>query len=425
MPRQSENSSKSVQLLIEYISHSPEYERLVREAKEKVAGKDSLAEEKTGSVEKVLSVSSDLLFAKPREFNGRAIVSEELDEHAKITARVVTVSNSIDFCFNLPFFFYAFGFLGSVPSGIISLAISLGVLRFGNDTAAAVASRKSSNRFWSSAAILGLVVLNVVQSIASGIGTELFGNQKALSQLHAGSEVEKRISFEEASIERLKVPDSAEYKKAKEICEDGDYKLAGLEQDDPEWDRIYVQLYGTWKQQEQGFSNVPTESLPACPKEDRLLAQAAQSPAYLQAKEQLAATQNQRAAIGNDVLFLKRYYSVIYEEHFDGAGDLLSGIEAVRWATLNFLEKLHNREFAALGFPLFIFSVSAITSLVACLMTTFHAFSPETQRSRSPLLTRARDEWLHHQLDDLLTMHEQERMALEESFNAGERGGWR
>lgn len=400
-------------LLIQYIEHSAQYEEVVGRAKIKHQSSSTKKSQEWHHLKRFLVNLGRLLVADVNDFSGKAIVTQELAASAKVTARVVTVSNSIDFCFNFPFFVYAFRFLGPIPSVLASLAISIGVLKFGNDTAAAVASRQSSNRFWSHAAFLCLVLINLVQSVASGIGTELFGNQMALSQLKASELVEQRLTLAERSIEEMQVPSSEEYRNAASKCEEGERQLSNLPRDDPKWHATYVELYGRWSEQDRDWSRVASESLPSCRKVDRLLAEVSGSSAYQNAQGQFSEAMSKRAEIGSDLFFLKEQYPPIYALHFDESGELKSGIEAVRLATLNFLGKLQQGDFSGLGFSLFIFSISSITSLAACLLTAFHALNPETQMSRSSMLLCARNEWCEEQRHQQLIRQQRELAELE------------
>ncbi|NCJ07090.1 hypothetical protein GS597_11335 [Synechococcales cyanobacterium C] len=331
-----------------------------------------------------------LLLADPKGFYGTAYVPQKLKQDAKHTAWVVSGSNLVDFVGNWPLFFFAFNTFGTLPALFVSGVINLCLLKMGNDLAAGTARRRAGNRAWSAWATAGLLTLNLVQTIASGVGVELFNNQSQLSQQRAADLIE----LQQQQVEDLKTPSTPRYDEVKAQCEAGQAQLEALPRTHHRWDSLYVQLYGAFGDQTD-WSQEPLETAPICEQAKLSLAQSYKT--YETAKAHLEQNLAQRVALGNDVVFIQRFYPAIYDENFDADGYLLSGVEAVQYAFNNFFAHLAKGQVDRIALSLLFFSVSILTSVAACAMTFTFARREDTQQSWDERVRRERDRWLYHQ----------------------------
>lgn len=351
---------------------------------------------------KWLRAGLGLLFADPENFHGKALVSQDLKKHSRRTAAMVSVSTLFNFFTNLPLLFYAFKSFGSLGVALLLALVTNGlILRFTNDAAAAVSTNKAGSRLWSQVALLAMLLMNTLQSMVAGVGTELLLNQSGLSQFKAKLLIEKQHD----RVEALKALDNPKYKEAKRRCESGEAKLENMERDHPRWDSLYVQLYGQWHERDRDWSQVPTEELPICEKMKRLHEEGLQK--YQQAKANWEEKLEIRSQMGNDVAFLKQKMPLLYQRHFTEEGKIASGVEAARLAILNFTSKFQRQDWAALGFPLFFLLLSIVTSGMAMALTVAHAYREDTQQSFHDEVEAARDAWLENQRAALLAQNSQ------------------
>ncbi len=382
-------------LLIKWIEQNPEYTDLVKSAK----GETSPA---NWNLPKLPPDLTNIFIANPDEFYGKAFVSKELKEHAEVTARVVSASSLLDFATNAPLLYFAFKDFGFILALLVSSTTNVIVLKFTNDTATAVSGRKPVNKFWSGVAAVGLIAMNAVQSLVSGVGVELLNNQSVLSSQKAQEVIQEQIQ----KTETIKNLDSPKYRDANARCEEGKQKLNSFNRNHPRWDSLYAELNGQWGERYQDWRKFPLEKLPICHQVLRLREETFRN--YELAKADLEVKLAVRVRIGNDIVFLQKEIPAVYAEHFTTNGEIKSGVEAVRLATQNFFGKLKGGDLEGLGFSLFFFCLSVITSSVACFMTIAHAQREDTQKSRNEAVEQERDRWLEEMRRMILHRHQRQ-----------------
>ncbi|WP_373535294.1 hypothetical protein [Microcoleus sp.] len=381
--------------LLYSIEQDPKYATL----REQARNPPTTEKPKNSSQMIFLNALKELVIADPKAFHGTAVVSEDLAKQATLTAGTVTVSSLFNFFTNYPLLFFAFkdmGFFGVVLTSLSNLLI----LKFTNDTTTAVSSRTKYNKTWQLWAIAASLSINILQSIASLVGTELMLNQSGLSQMKAAESIQKQIQ----QVETLKQLDSPQYQDVLKLCQEGVQQLNQLEKTNPRWESVYVQLYGTWGERSTNWNQMPLEKLPTCRQVDRLRTEAYQN--YETAKKNMGQLQVIRSQMGNDLAFLKQEMPLLYQQHFTPAGEIASGIEATRMAILSCTNKLLSGDIAGMGFPLFMLLLSVITSGYACAMTIALAFREDAQKSFSDPVKLQRDFWLEARRRELMAQAE-------------------
>ncbi|NCJ08070.1 hypothetical protein GS597_16455 [Synechococcales cyanobacterium C] len=372
--------------LYEWIADHPDYADLLEQAKHNTLPTISPAQAHIAWVK-------NLFLANPNEFYGRAYSTKELVTHSNRTAAVVSISGLYDFFTNLSLFYLAFRSMGllSIP---LSFAVNLLMLKFGNDCAAVASGYKPSLKAWAKAGVVGLLAVNMIQSIFSGIGIELLLNGPAISELKATS----LIAEQELKIEALQTL-SPRQQQADTNCRKGDAELRQMPASDPNRHSLYVRLYGTWGQTQKDWSQVPESQLPTCELAKRLEATALKNYEMVRANWEILKVQ--RLQMGNDVIFLQRAVPELYTFHFEETGEMKSSIEATGFAALNLRQKAMKGDWAGLTMPIFFVSLSIFTSLIACWMTITHAHRPDALRSRNSAVEQERDRWLEQQYQAL------------------------
>jgi len=145
--------------------------------------------------------AKSLAFVAPKSLHGGYHVTPELEKSATATAVVMSASNWIDTLGNFPVFFFAFK---SLPFGLpLFMAIALSVVA-GNALSAVVAQgHKGRWKLAISALVLGLIPLNVLQTVATGIGIEVINKQPELAQMAAGRALDNIAQAEQTNLKAL------------------------------------------------------------------------------------------------------------------------------------------------------------------------------------------------------------------------------
>lgn len=390
------------ELLVRYIEQEPRCRWIVELTKQ---GK-TLPPESQSALTWLIS----LLIAAPNDFYGKAYVTDTLKEQAALTANINTVANWVDFISNYPFYFFSFQFLGNIPACMLGLLLNGAILWSSNLTAAVVANRHQKNRCWANVGIQGTIALSVLKSIVSGVGVELLNNPTGIKQQTANYLIQTQIE----RVEQLKVLDSPLYLKAKQACQEGEAQFSQMNKEHSHRNALYAKLYGTWAQQHDdrkpNWKSLPIEQVPDCVRAN-LLFQSAHVD-YEAAKKQMNQTLSRRVEIGNDLMFLKKEMPNVYAAAFTESGEIASPVMQVQMATLGFFGKLVRGEFASLGFALFFFSLSIITSAIAVLITIRYAQREDVQLSRDEDFARERDRLCDRLWRELVEQHEQELSTL-------------
>ena len=388
--------TQAVRFLLTWVEQSPEYADLVRQAQAQ-----SISGRQKSSWKRALRFITGLVFANSKDFHGTAIVPDILEGHSQLTASLVSVSSLLNFFTNNPLLFFAFKDIGGF-AWIMTLVTNGLILYFTNGTATAVSARKKSNYTWSNVAIAAMLLMNALQSVVAGVGTELMLNQSGLSLMKAEREIESLI----VRVEALEEQTSQEYLDAKERCDRGELQLKQIDRANPLWSSLYVRLYGRWDERDRDWTQLDIERLPLCRQVERLREQNYRT--YKIAKANLDKLLLVRNNLGNDLAFLKQEMKLVYQLNFTPDGQLLSGTEAARMALLSSWEKLSKGDLAGWGFPLFFLLLSLGTSGAACILTISHSWRKDTQQSFSDTVLRERDRWLEARRRELMALHQRE-----------------
>ncbi|MEG4861200.1 hypothetical protein QUB75_27975 [Microcoleus sp. K1-B6] len=278
-------NARQVPDLISHIEQDPKYAHLREQAKN-----PPTTDKQKNLGQKIFNALKELLIADPKAFHGTAIVSQDLAKQATLTAGTVTVSSLFNFFTNYPLLFFAFKDMGLFGVVLTSLCNIL-ILKFTNDSTTAVSSRTKYNKTWQLWAIAASLSINILQSIASLVGTELMLNQSGLSHIKAAESIQKQIQ----QVETLKQLDSPQYQQTRQRCQEGEQQFNQLDRTNPRWDSFYVQLYGPWGDRKTDWNEVPSEQLPICRRVVRLETEAYQN--YETAKKNMEQLLGRRFSI--------------------------------------------------------------------------------------------------------------------------------
>jgi hypothetical protein len=394
MTNNNQNQLSQADLLVKFIEQDPSCSEVLEVTKQ---GKTL-----TPKTQSLLEKTASLFIASPEDFYGKVYVTNELKKHANLTAHTNTIANLVDFISNAPFYYFSFQFLGNIPAIILGLFLDSGVLYFSNITASTAANRNQKNRSWANIGMVGMISISIVKSLVSGIGVELLNNPTGIQEEAANY----LIAEQKQKVNDLKTLDSPQYNNAKKQCEIGEANLKNLSKNDPKYHSEYVKYRGKWSEMDKKWDNVPLEQIPVCIRATRL--EKDNYTVYENAKNNLNKKLTRRTEIGNDLTFLKQEFPEVYNFNFDDNGNLKSPVTQVQMATLSFFGKLSRGEVANLGFALFFFSLSIITSAAAVFITITYSCREDVLKSRDENFARQRDLELEKIYQELLTQNNQE-----------------
>ncbi len=357
----------------------------------------------------------------PDSLHGQYRVTSELKKSAKATATVITASNWIDTAGNFPIFLFAFKSLTLIPSIGISLLLSIPVLLSANAISTAVThGHRGRWKLALTALILGLIPLNILQTIATGIGMEVLNNQSELAQMAAGKAVDNVLQVKEVTLtdKKKNVPNDLK------ICSQERQSLEEMPRNTPIEEKAfqsrYVRIYGTFKSQSQP-TMLPIEQLPLCVRANRLEAEYNDEVQNL--TNNISLIKIDRAELGNDLEFLKKIAPVKYQKTFmevvpwlgDTKIELRSGLQLVSLGTESFFSKLEQGQWKQLGMNLFFLGISAITSAVSIGMGLTFALSEDAQKSYNREEKEKVDHFLKRMRITLSQIHNEQVQELESS----------
>ena len=373
--------------------------------------------------------ASDLALVNPTDLHGHYRVTPALKKSAVTTAAVMTGSNLIDALGNFSVFFFAFKSLSLVPALGISVLMTVAVLKVAN--ALCVASSHGHKGRWGwamTALVLGLIPINILQTAATGVGAEIFNNASELAQLRASDSLQAILKTKDDKLTEAKKnlpPVITECQQEKQALEAMPRKNALEEK---AFQSRYVRIYGTFQNQSQPL-NLPLEQLPLCLRANRLQTSYDDHLHLLQ--QDIDHFKSQRAALGNDLDFLKQIAPAQYDKTFleskswfwlpeNDQVEVRSGIELVTLGTRNFFGKLQRGEWNELGLNLFLTGLSVITSLAAIGMAISFSLSKDTQLSYDHQEKERIEQWFRQMRLTLSSLHQEQ---VEQLKNASQPSG--
>lgn len=298
---------------------------------------------------------------------------------------------------------------------ILTTASGLGLITFSN-SAAAAAGRKKGNQVLPIIAAAGMLLINGVLTVGSGVGAELLMNQSNLVEKQANKKADEYIRRLSNEINDENSPDFLKFQELKEECDEGIDKLGTFEKNSPEAERLHTKLFGSVKNRKEwaagkDLSTIDRDSalsLPICHKADVYEHYVNVDAALQDKQEKLTKVEEKRILLGNDTQFLKQNALAIYDNHFNENGGFKNGSVAVEIALSNLLENFKEGEYSQLGFALFLFLISFVTSLIACFWTISYSYLSESKDSHSDVARAAIDKFFTDQENKLSEKHQQE-----------------
>lgn len=383
--------------LIEWLETNPDYEDMVRRAKDKTTGEGNWYSIKRFS-EKLWMALHGLIFANARDFDGEESAPDTIKKDSDITAGVVSGATLINAITNYPILLYAFQNLSIsnlallTPGMITAVApfiINVILLYWTNRSGTAASDIKHGEKKW----FFGIgafffFLISLVQSVVAGVGSELINNRSELSYDLAQEKIEEQSAL--SSSERHSQYEN--YITARDACIKNRQLLITKPENSPERRSIFRDTYGTYQQYRDGedWSRYKLEEVPWCPKADILKEEVEKNEKAWNEKLKT------RSEIGNDLQFLDQEAEDIYQRYFDEEGNIRAGSQEVRLAFENFFGKVEELDLDGLGFSLFFFFISLITSFGAVTLTMAHAYRKSAISITEPEVNEVITVWLQY-----------------------------
>jgi hypothetical protein len=338
----------------------------------------------TQSNHPAIAILLDLTVGDSNQYHGQAFVSPTLKKHSDTTHRMAVLANLINVLTAVPAFYFGFLNLG-LFGFVLTATLSAAALKFSNDSAAAAAASTKGNRLWSNQGLLLFVAMNVILTLMSGTGSELLTNRSTLSNRYAEELVNQQLKQSEPQ-----APAMTLYEQANSKCNALEEQMKQYPPESDTYESLLVQARGKYSDWNKDWTKAERSSIPPCVLKDMKSSDSAWVQ-YQQLRSQWTLPQ-QRNELGNDLQLLKQELPHIYEKNFDNSGKILSGQEEFRVAFESFwgrLLKLDFQTISQLGFSLFIFGLSVITSVGACIALVTHTCRNDTQLSFNTDVRRA------------------------------------
>ena len=361
---------------------------------------DLKLEENKPALIKLLDNLRDYLIANPEEYYGKAVITQDLIQQSKVASRTVTVSNFINFIFSAPLLYYAFGFLGNGFAIVTTIVSGLGLQAFSNSTAAAVAGRTANNKKMPILAAASMLLVNGVLTAGSGVGSELLLNGTGLAEQHAKELADEYVQGKEEAASDESSDYYSESIALEEKCKAEETKLENAGDNNPKARRIYSKIYGEYKYKDNRGIKFPSsaskekiDGYPLCLKADGYRDLVERD--VEQKRDIFESLENTRNNLGNDIEFLEENAENIHQNNFRNDGELKNGSLAVEIALSSLWEKTFSGNFKQLGFPLFLFLISLVTSLTACAFVFCLSLRKDSLESHSDVALREIDNWMY------------------------------
>ena len=344
----------------------------------------------------------ELFTVDERKLHDKAYVTEELESHSRSVAGMVTIANLINAGTAFPLLLLTMADMG-IFGLLLAAGTNLGLIKFGNQAGEVAAANKPGNQFWSETGLIGLILLNLLQSVVSGVGTQLLLDQANISNRFADEMIHKQtIAPLEAQVKEYQFdPDEIE---SKQQCQALETKLIKVQANTSQSSRLFDRAYGSFGEyqlplQQRSYYNSPPSQWPVCP---RARYEEEQLTSNLATAQQELQEFNAKIADKGSLAYLQQQKPDIYQQHFNEEGELKSGMEATTVAVEMFWDKLTNGDWASLGLSMYIFGLSVITSAIAVILVATHSKREDVQMSWSPAVARERERFLQEQKDRLL-----------------------
>jgi hypothetical protein len=319
-----------------------------------------------------LGVIKDGILGNPEDYHGKNFVTEDVKKSSQITNGVITISNGIDGISIYPLLLISLE--GSVPLALLSATI---LTVFTNYLGNAAATGRPGNQGWSKASLIGLIAMNAVMSATSLVAPTLLLGQSEIAEIRS----DEFVVLQTTKVNKIRPSSQAQQQlyEAKSECERLQSEISKYPQGTVQRDDFYMQAYGVYRDQNQDWSQVPVAQQPWCVRFKTSDEQVREIPR--QAQIEWSKKEAQIKGASSTLAGIKQVLPELYRENFTKSGYVSSGTEAARIAIEITYGKLLRGEWTKLGFNIFSFTVSIVTSTVSVFVGIYHSRRTDVQMS--------------------------------------------
>ncbi|MFM2062451.1 MAG: hypothetical protein RLZZ507_2121 [Cyanobacteriota bacterium] len=339
----------------------------------------------------VLLAPVKAIIGDPKELYGEYYVTDEIKQSAKITNSAIVISNNIDGISLIPLLQFSFSDWGdySLPAAIFLAAL---ITYFANITGTATAKRKPGNIIWSMSATAGFLAMNALMTMTTPVAPELTLNQHGLAEMRA----KELIEIKEQEVKEKIKPSAEGLVKLNQVeteCKRLENELKKYPRGSVQRNDFYINAYGEYSKVRSNYnwSAVPEGKRPVCANAKILNQEIRES--AIQAQEIWARQKQKILLSASYVVGIRNTLPELYEQEFNEKGEVNSGIVKARLAIESTYTKLGQGEWTNLGFSIFCFALSILTSIFSCAMAISHSMRKDVQMSFDESLPIALEEF--------------------------------
>lgn len=324
------------------------------------------------------------LLGNPEDLYGPHYATEEVKQAAQKTSVVIVISNGIDAISIYPLILASF--TGNHYFTLL-LVVSVTILR--NTVGDAAATKGPGRKFWSKCALECFIAMNILMSLCALVAPELLLNRSGIAETYAT----KLIETHDEKVKSIKPKPEAlrELAIAEAECNKAKSKLERYPRGSEKRQDAYVDAYGLYKDRQRDWTQVPISQQPYCIRFSTL----SNSVGEVQKVAQLKWSQQEAEikAASSILTGIKQNLPDLYNQHFDEQGYMKSGIEEASVAINSAYNKIISFKITELGYNLFFFALSVISSIASVRLAMSYAEMEDVQMSFDHSLSLAEEEY--------------------------------
>lgn len=276
-----------------------------------------------------------------------------------------------------------------------ALGISIGLMVLSNVAGKLGANRAKGREITATAGLTLFILLSTVKTLLSGVGFDILVNKVGITREYAKDLAKQQLVDRQNTLNQLQTLNNPKLKNFQSSCDALKSQLQKTDKDlQPKaWENIWVQAFGTFKQQEsmRGLTNADIlqkyggiNQVPGVCKRFEL--QQADDLAQASLLQTRISDWNIKIGTVPPLQFLKAEFPDVYKDEFvetsTGTIEIRSGQTVVGQAFQQFFSKLADpARILELGVSLFWMSVSVILSLLATILLWALSRSKEMKMS--------------------------------------------
>ena len=337
----------------------------------------------------------EFLWPSAQSMRGKCFGTKSFDDTCGKAANTMAGSTAWDAVSTVPFVQFALADYLKFFAMPTALGISIGLMVLSNVAGKLGANRAKGREITATAGLTLFILLSTVKTLLSGVGFDILVNKVGITREYAKDLAKQQLVDRQNTLNQLQTLNNPKLKNFQSSCDALKSQLQKTDKDlQPKaWENIWVQAFGTFKQQEsmRGLTNADIlqkyggiNQVPGVCKRFEL--QQADDLAQASLLQTRLSDWNIKIGTVPPLQFLKSEFPDVYKDEFvetsTGTIEIRSGQTVVGQAFQQFFSKLADpARILELGVSLFWMSVSVILSLLATILLWALSRSKEMKMS--------------------------------------------